>query len=93
MFGSAVPFGALWLGRSRRKVTVAIDSELRRRLIDLLASVREARSTRGLPTALYDRRCANCSLINECLPQLVSDKRRVSTMHGMLFAPRGGSGA
>jgi len=93
MFGYAVPEGALWLERTRRRVRVEIDSELRHRLMSLLTSVRAARRSSRLPAASYDRRCPNCSLINECLPQLVSDRRRVSTIHGMLFSRRGGSSA
>ncbi|MDA8037889.1 MAG: CRISPR-associated protein Cas4 [Actinomycetota bacterium] len=93
MLTCAIPEGVLWLDRARRRVTVPIDADLRHGLLPLLASLREARKSAYLPAASYDRRCPSCSLINECLPQLVSDRRRVSTIHAMLFAARGVSGA
>lgn len=90
MFDCAVPEGVLWLGRARRRVSVPIGEQLRAELLQVVDQIRAARRSLGLPRARFDRRCRDCSLINECLPQLVEDWRGMATIHGMLFTARGG---
>ena len=91
MFGQSVAKGAIWLSGRRRRLEVEIDETLRAAVLDVASAIRLGRVAAVLPQAPYDRRCGGCSLINECLPQLVSDPRRVDIMHGMLFSVRGPS--
>lgn len=73
---TTVPEGRLFYGQTRRRADVAFDQELRaltaetsRRLHDLIA--------RGTtPPAVYEeRKCANCSLIELCMPQAMRFQR------------------
>lgn len=86
MFGIPVAAGAIWLHGARRRTPVAITGELKDRALRCAEGVRVARHQLGLPAAQYDARCRDCSLIDECLPGLVTEPRRVGGIHGALFA-------
>jgi len=85
MFDQAVPEGAIWLGGTRKRVPVVIDDALRERVLATAGAIRTARENQHLPPAIHDRRCQQCSLQDECLPQLVQDRQRVETANDMLF--------
>lgn len=85
MFGEAVPRGYIWLHGQRRRRQVEIDEPLRQQALGVAQRIRERRSASGLPSAVFDRRCPDCSLINECMPGLVTDRRRVIALHQGLF--------
>jgi CRISPR-associated exonuclease Cas4 len=76
MLGVAVPAGALFYGKTRRREDVSFDRALReltehaaRRLHDLLASGRT-------PPAIYDeKKCDRCSLIGQCMPKSTGGSR------------------
>jgi CRISPR-associated exonuclease Cas4 len=78
MLAVEVPEGALFYGRTRRRVDVIFDADLRgateeaaRRLHDLIAS--------GVtPPAHYDDLCESCSFMSLCLPKASGGKRSVS---------------
>lgn len=93
MFDHAVPEGAIWLGGQRRRVPVPIDDGLRQQTLAIVDLIRSSRDSPELAPGAFDRRCRHCSLHDECLPQLVSDRRRAATIHGMLFTDRGGASA
>jgi CRISPR-associated exonuclease Cas4 len=71
MLGVAVPAGALFYGRTRRRMDVAFDPAIRdltrltaRRLHEMLASGQT-------PPAVYEKKkCERCSLKTQCLPRL-----------------------
>jgi CRISPR-associated exonuclease Cas4 len=94
MFGEPVVWGAVWLHGQRRRRDIEVTSQLREQTLRVAQQVRERRAVAGLPPAVLDERCPDCSLINECLPRLVSDRRRVLALHRGLFdpGPRGGGG-
>lgn len=87
MLGRGVPTGAVWLHGRRRRETVNLTAELKQQALQTADLIRSSRSDRRLPPAVFDKRCPDCSLINECLPKLVSDRRRVLTLHNGLFDP------
>lgn len=93
MFAREVMEGTLWLGKSRKRVTVPIDETLRNQLMATIAEIRTTRALGILPAARFDKRCRECSLLDDCLPQFVENRHRLDTIHGMLFSPRGGPGA
>lgn len=86
MFGQAVDAGAIWLGGRRRRTAVELTTELKAKALGVVAAIRTARRSALLPAAVFDRRCTDCSLLNHCLPQLVTDRRRTSALHASLFA-------
>jgi len=93
MFDRTVPEGAIWLGGTRRRVPVVIDNELREQVLATAGAIRTARTNRCLPPAVYNRRCQQCSLYDECLPHLVQDRQRAITINATLFTEPSGSDA
>jgi CRISPR-associated exonuclease Cas4 len=70
MLGVTVSGGALFYGKTRRRLDVAFDDALRgvtERTIDQLHDLIASRIT---PSAVYERaKCERCSLINLCMPR------------------------
>jgi len=73
--GVTVPSGALFYGKTRRRLEVPFDRALRdltaataRRLHELIASGRT-------PSAVREPKCRQCSLIDVCLPDAMGPKR------------------
>lgn len=87
MFGQPIARGALWLHGQRRRSEVPISEELKRQVLRVAELIRATRSQPRLPPAVFDSRCPGCSLINECLPGLVIDRRRELALHRGLFDP------
>lgn len=87
MFGRPVVRGVLWLHGKRRRSEVPISDELKRQVLEVAEHIRTTRRRPGLPPSVFDKRCPDCSLINECLPGLVIDNRRVLALHRSLFDP------
>lgn len=87
MFGKPVRRGAVWLHGQRRRREIQIDRALCQKALGVAQQIRDRRSANGLPPAVFDRRCPDCSLINECLPGLVTDRRRALALHRGLFDP------
>ena len=74
MLSTPVPAGALFYGRTRRRVDIAFDGTLRqltedtaRRLHHLLASGRT-------PVAIRELKCDSCSLVDVCLPEAMGPR-------------------
>lgn len=87
MFDCEVTRGAIWLHGSRRRHEVAITDAAKTAVVAYAEAIRAARSQANLPEAIHDARCPDCSLINECLPGLVSERRRAVAIHAALFVP------
>ncbi len=87
MFDAAVPYGALYSHRTRRRVRIAIDGELRERMRAAVAAVRTQLAEQRLPPPVNDSRCRDCSLVNACLPSVVGEASRVRGYQGALFKP------
>lgn len=71
MFGKAVPEGALYYAKSRRRRPVAFDPALRTETARLVDAVRALLESRRLPPPVADARCPRCSLIETCMPYVV----------------------
>lgn len=87
MLGAPVTRGAVWLHGQRRRREIQIDQKLRDQALGVAQQIRNQRPKSGLPPAVSDGRCPDCSLINECLPGLVADHRRALALHRGLFDP------
>jgi CRISPR-associated exonuclease Cas4 len=71
MLGVAVPAGALFYGRTRRRQDVAFDEPLRALTARTAARLHELLSSGLTPPAKYERRkCERCSLMSQCMPRL-----------------------
>jgi CRISPR-associated exonuclease Cas4 len=86
MFGRDVTRGAIWLHGTKRRHEVTITVSAMAAVLGYAAVIRERRRQAGLPPPVHDARCRDCSLADECLPDLVSERRRVVAIHAALFA-------
>ena len=78
MLGVEVRVGALYYGTRRRRTEVAIDDELRTRVIQAAAELHDMIASRQVPRAAREPKCENCSLIELCLPDAVGATRAAS---------------
>lgn len=81
MLGVAIPEGALFYGKPRRRETVPFDQTLRNATCDLAERMHAVWSSRSTPPAEPGPKCDNCSLYEQCLPNTPSAK---SYLHQML---------
>lgn len=72
MLGRAVPTAALFYGKTRRRVEVAVTPERRAALAARVAEVRAMLAESRLPDPVADGRCPRCSLIETCMPDVVA---------------------
>jgi CRISPR-associated exonuclease Cas4 len=69
MFGCAVPEGALFYGRTRKRERVILDEELRALTIRIAAETRAMIAASRTPPPVAMPACRNCSLAQQCRPQ------------------------
>jgi len=74
MLSVAVPEGALFYGRTRRRADVVFDEALRRETAETAEKTRDLIAGGITPPPVYAKRCEKCSLINECLPKKMEKK-------------------
>ncbi len=87
MTGEAVPEGALYHFRSRRRRVVAITPVLKHKTIETIEAVRTMLMTGALPPPVYDSRCNECSLHDICQPEAVGGPAKVHAMLEKLYCP------
>lgn len=78
MMGLAVPEGALFYGRTRRRHAVEFLPELRKATEETAAAVRALLDAGVTPPAVYDKKCKQCSLLEICLPKSLGRKRDIN---------------
>lgn len=77
MTGRPVPEGALYYGRTKRRVVVPFDAALRGLTEETVASLRAVFDSRKTPPAVYEaKRCRACSLIELCRPKAAAKAAR-----------------
>lgn len=72
MFGVQVEEGSLYYDRSRRRLEVSFDADMRALVIETIEAVRALLQRERLPAPVDDNRCPPCSLIEACMPGTVS---------------------
>ncbi len=85
MLGCEVREGAIFYRTSQRRSRVAITPELRRTTEALVAEVRLALAHDSLPSPVADARCTHCSLRMICLPEPVTNRRRVAQVRSQVL--------
>ena len=86
MFGVAVDRGALYWYGSRKRQEVRITDELRGRLEEIVPALSDLIEKCLLPPPVNDARCPECSLLESCIPAVVTEKQRVKQALVKLFA-------
>ena len=87
MLDVPVPLGAVYHFSSRKRREVVFTNELRQRVRDSIASIRQIFSADALPAPAADARCKNCSLLESCLPFVVANRAKNTSLHMRLFNP------
>jgi CRISPR-associated exonuclease Cas4 len=76
MLGGRVAEGSLFYGSTRRRTSVAIGEALRSTVEGASVRLHELISAGRTPQARYEKKCDNCSLVELCMPRLLT--RRLS---------------
>lgn len=79
MLDRQVENGALFYGKTRRRLNVEFDEDLRRMTRDTAEKVHYLIATGKTPSARYEKKCDTCSFFNLCLPRTVGKKRKVTS--------------
>ena len=77
MLAGTVPCGALFYGRTRRRLDVAFEDSLRSETEETAEKAHELIASGITPPPVYEKRCESCSLIGECLPKKIEKKTSV----------------
>ena len=85
MLGTAVPLGAIFHHKSRRRQEVVFDASLRGRVNKAVPEIRRMLASSVLPKPKNDGRCRNCSLQDSCLPDVVGRRERLERMARELY--------
>jgi CRISPR-associated exonuclease Cas4 len=73
MLSITVATGALFYGKTRRRLDVTFDPSLRSLTSQTIARLHELITSRRTPAAVYEKgKCERCSLINLCMPRAQS---------------------
>ena len=87
MLHTEVSVGAVYHFSSRQRREVEFTPDLRERVRSAVAEIRRIMEADMLPTAPADARCKNCSLIESCLPYVVSAQDKNRRYQRSLFIP------
>ena len=84
MLGKAVPKGAIFYHKSRRRTEILFTDQLRIETENLSTEIRGMLSRGEVPDPVNDTRCPNCSLVEICMPAL-AEKSRIRKLSEGLF--------
>lgn len=77
MLNASIPAGALFYGKTRRRLDVVFDEALRLETQVAAQKTHELIDAGQTPKPFYAKRCKSCSLVAECLPKTIQKKRSV----------------
>jgi CRISPR-associated exonuclease Cas4 len=75
MFSLEVPRGAMFYGKTRRRLDIAFDPELRQKTESTAASLHELFDNQKTPAPVYTKKCDRCSFLDSCMPKAVGDRK------------------
>lgn len=78
MTGCTVECGALFYGKTRRRLNVEFNKELRRTTRETADKIHSLIAFGTTPPARYEKKCDTCSFLNICLPKAIGKKRKVT---------------
>lgn len=77
MLNIKIEKGAIYYGKTRHRMDVEFDEALKKTSIDTTRQLHELIKIGKTPAPEYSKRCDSCSLINECMPKLLSKQTSV----------------
>jgi len=85
MLGHAVPRGAIFHHKSRRRREVMFTLELRARVEEVVTAIRSMFISKMIPPPMNDPRCDHCSLNEACMPSVIGEGQRAAALVRNLF--------
>jgi CRISPR-associated exonuclease Cas4 len=79
MLNLSIQTGALFYGKTRRRLDVVFDDDLRDKTIETARKLHEMISSGITPPPKYTKKCDACSFVSLCLPKVIEKKRMVSS--------------
>ncbi len=94
MMKTTIPRGAIFYGKTRRRLDVDFDDDLRCRTIRAAERLHEVFRERRTPPPRFEKKCKSCSLVEYCMPETFGKKQNVKryidrTLDGMFDSPKG----
>jgi CRISPR-associated exonuclease Cas4 len=86
MTGQAVPRGAIFHHKSRRRREVVFSPHLRRQVEEAVVAIRAMLAEAKLPPPVHDQRCEKCSLKESCMPTVMGEPARARAFARELFS-------
>ncbi len=77
MLRVAVPAGALYYGKTGRRLELAFDEPLRKETREAASLLHRIVRSGLTPKAHYEKKCKKCSLLSICMPRVIGRKRNV----------------
>jgi CRISPR-associated exonuclease Cas4 len=87
MLGVAVPAGAIFHFKSRRRREVPFDAKLRALTERTVARLHELLAGDAMPPPIRMPRCRGCSLFDVCLPEVIAQRDRYADYVQQLYQP------
>lgn len=79
MFSCHIEFGSIFYFETRRREKVAITRELRSNVVKMFEEMHSYMRRGYTPKVKPSKGCNNCSLKNECLPEILNKRENVRT--------------
>ncbi|GAB4345225.1 MAG: CRISPR-associated protein Cas4 [Candidatus Abyssubacteria bacterium] len=77
MMNVRVPAGALFYGKTARRLDIAFDSALREKTETAVARLHALFREGRTPTATYEKKCDKCSLLSLCMPKATGSRKNI----------------
>lgn len=70
--------GAIYYGKTNRRLDVRFDDKLRNETIGTAKKTRKLIESGITPAAIYDKRCEKCSMKGLCLPKALDNRKKIA---------------
>lgn len=77
MVKADIPAGALFYGKTRRRIDVEFTQKLREETLDAVIRLRKFINSGLTPAPVYGKKCESCSLMPVCLPKIIQNAASV----------------
>ncbi|GAB3474528.1 CRISPR-associated protein Cas4 [Nocardiopsis coralliicola] len=85
--GTPIDTAAIYAMADRRRHFVAVDTDMRERVLRTARQVRDVVEQQSLPPPAADARCRRCSMNTGCMPKVLAKRPRFEKLQSTLFTP------
>ena len=85
MFEQAIPRGAIFHAKSKRRREVEFTAELRRFTEQAIEAVHQLIEVEAVPQAIHKPQCSECSLFESCMPEITSSPLSLAQVGRAVF--------